>query len=1462
MSAVYAGLDFSELNIVNKLGDSLAAEVFLAEDRSNGRAYVVKKIRANLAFEDIKKHLEQQLVYLREQQIPNLIIPELHSKGGSEICLTQPYPKAQLLRHWLEAREVVDIATFLDIAIALSDCLAERHQHTLIHKGIKPSNILIEEDPVRIQIIDDVRVLDGMMISQFIQDQQYRRQSLPYIAPEQTGRIRMDIDYCCDLYAVGTVLYECLSGEPLFYSDDALDIIHSHLAEEPRALSELNPSCPRVVSDIVGLLLKKEPEQRYQSAAGLSADLSTCRVALRTALEERGSTVSDGALLSIAPFALRQHEFSRRINIPSRLIGRESEQQQLLAAYANVCRGAMGVVAISGLSGIGKTRLIQELEVPIIARRGYYTVGKFNQFAQSLPYSSLVEAFRRLVRQLLTEDIERLAYWREHIQGVVGSSGQLIINYIPEVEFIIGEQPPLQSLQPMEEHKRFIEISIGFITSFATAEHPLVLFLDDMQWSDRATFEILKTLYEQAEQYPYLLLIFAYRNNEVDAEHGVMVMEEAIENSRVPLLKLHLTALSQDSINQMVALILNTYSSRTGELSALIYQVSGGNPLFVNESLHWLHQNKRISLSGGGQWGWESGALSDFKLPRSARALFFEKIKNLSPGLIDLLTTAALLGAKLQASDLALIHGLSVNELFSQLNKAFTEQILLQDKGELSFFHDQMQAAADSFLNAETRRLRHDKIARVLLAQLKSNEDSGREQKPSVLSARIFTIVEHLEAARVAAPSREVILEEIKLNYRAGVQAVEALALVAGEHYFSQCLTLCENHLNYEELWLIEYDFMFALHKAHARVALMLGETEQSNRIITTTSEHTNNDMDHAECLVARAVSAGTQGQMPAVIEHCNQALRLIGQPMPHEQQELIAEVKQLRGELHRDGRDIFTEIISAPLITQRAGTMELDIYSELSPAYYVVGQNQHGRLVGQRAIALAARLGVCDSLCFPIGIVAFYYQLEGEYSLSSRYEALMANLSERFPNSFGRARATATGLWLLSHNTRSIEEMIERCRQATASSIQSADIGYAGYTNCATLYYLFTQGRDLNKFKEELNDFSDFGRRYKLQLSQIIGEAIDTALLPLLDLNREGQVELAEANLLIKLEPEDDGLPLALYFVFGGLSAYVLGNIERAKELNSSATQHLPCMLNTIVYRLWHVLHYLINIEDWQNEKHLALFEQVREWAAHGPILRPYLALMEAEKIAQLGDLNALRIAYQDAIDVCHQQGYVLLEAVANEHLAQRLKARQHYSWHSYADSARALYMACGARAKVEQFIGMSPLHEQSPESAQGELAPKAKVLPEKKSRQSNDPGIDDYDLEKELNYNYLFEVVGAITGELDFKHLLKLIILSVMSRLGVKTGCLLIHENNELLPTVSGVKKNEVALAFDDEQGFSTENLSMGVALYCLHSKGSIILNNACEEGQFVSDSTVAEKNCSRFYVSPSLFNNRFSV
>ncbi|MBL4782519.1 MAG: AAA family ATPase [Porticoccaceae bacterium] len=1442
MSSVYGGADFSELNIVNKLGDSLAAEVFLAEDRSSGRAYLVKKIRENLALDGIKEHIEQQLVYLRQQQVPHLTIPELHSNGVSDIYLTQPYPKAQLLRNWLLSQENVDIATFLDIAIGLSDCLIERHQRTLIHKGIKPSNILIEEDPIRIQIVDDVRVLDGMMISQFIQDEQYRRESLPYIAPEQTGRIRMNINYCCDLYAVGAVLYECLSGQALFYADDALDMIHSHLAEEPQALSELNPHCPPVISDIVALLLKKEPEQRYLSAAGLSADLNACRTGLRSELDERGSVVSD---VFIAPFALRQHEFSRRINIPSRLIGRDTEQGQLLEAYARVCGGAMGVVSITGLSGIGKTRLIQELEPAIIARRGYYTAGKFNQFAQSLPYSSLAEAFRRLVRQLLTEDIERLKYWREHIQGVVGSSGQLIINYIPELEYIIGAQPPLQPLPPMEERSRFIEVSTTFLISFATAEHPLVLFIDDMQWSDPATFELLNALFEQPEKCPYLLLIFAYRNKEVDAEHGVMVMENTIVNSSLPLLKLHLRALSQHSINQMVALILNTYGSRTSDLSELIYKVSGGNPLFVNESLNWLHKNKRITLSSRGQWGWESGALSDFKLPRSAKALFHEKIKNLPSPIIDILATVALLGAKCQAQDLASIHGLGVNELFSQLNKVFTEKILLHNKGELCFFHDQMQAAADGFLNVETRRQRHDKIARVFMAQLKGDEGSGQEQKPGVLSTRIFTIVEHLDAARVAHPPREVLLEEIKLNYRAGVQAVEALALMAGHDYFRQCLDLCENHLDLEALWRSDYDFMYLLYKAYARAVLMLGETEQSDRIITTTIEHCNNDMDHAECLVARAVGAGTQGQMEAVIDYCNEALRLIDRAMPLEQKEVIAEVKNLRQELHRGGRDIFTEILSAPLITQRAGTLELDIYGELIPAYYVVGENQHGRLVGQRAIALAAQHGVCDSLCFAVAIVSFYYQLEGEYQLSSSYEALMEQLNEHFPNSFGRARATATGLWLLSHNTKSIEEMIERCRQATESSKKSGDIGYAAYTNCGTLYYLFTQGKDLSSYAGELKDSIDFGRRYKLQLSENIGKALYAALLPLLSVSQEGRAELVGKNLLTELRSEEDGMPLALYFVFGSLSAYALGNTALAKKLNNSARQHLPCILNTIVYRLWHALQYLINIEHWQSENHAALLEQVREWAAHGPILGPYLALMEAEKIAQQGDLNTIRIAYQDTIDVSHQQGYTLIEAVANERLGRELKARRHYAGQSYIDSARALYLSCGATANVEQLKGLMALARRSPENRQSVAATTAMVLPEKAVQKSDKQGGEDYDLDNELNYSYLFHVVGAITGELDFNQLLKLIIHSVMNRLGVKTACLLIQKNNELLPAVSGVKKTDIALAFNNEKSFSTENLSMGIAHYCLHSKETVILDNACEEGDFVSDATVSEKN-----------------
>ncbi len=1440
----------SELSIISKIGESLAAEVFLAKDHRDNSSVVLKRLRPRVLLEGVEEHIEQQLAYLEQQDIDSLVIPQLR-RDKLGLSLSQPFTQAQVLSHWLSQNRDLNITTLLNIGIALADCLALRHQRGLIHKGLKPNNILISENPLHLELLDEVRVLDDMLLSQFIQNPLYRRSTLPYIAPELTGRIRINCGFFCDLYALGTVLYECACGRPPFLSSDPLELIHSHLAEEPRPITELNPQCPAIVADIITTLLHKEPERRYQSAAGLRADLRTCLQSLSDPMSDKIPQGQGAAVIEL--FTLRQHEYRLYINTPSSLIGRDREQGQMLRAYDRVSKGGFGVVMISGLSGIGKTRLIQELEAPIVARRGYYCAGKFNQFSQHLPYSSLVEAFARLIRQLLSEDDERQQYWRQRLEEKLATNAGLITDFIPELEHIIGPQPPLPALSPTEARNRFNDTLSSFIDCFACEQHPLVLFIDDLQWADQATFDLFAFFYHRPEAHPYLLLITAYRSNEVNAEHGVCIMQRALAASPKTLLQIHLEALERDAINQMVAIMLDTTSQHSSALTDMLYSVSAGNPLYVNESLRWLYQHQRIAPSKQGVWQWDEKSLADLQLPGDARALFADRLKQLPLPAQQLLATAAILGAHFELNDLDLVSELPPRNLYQQINLLVSEHTLQQHKGHLHFFHDQLQAAAADFFSAEQKSSSHRQIARAYIKQLKRNEaeferpaqaPTHNHKKPS--NKHLYAIVEHLAAGRSSECTAQALYEEAQFNFRAGVAAMDSLALDASHHYLSSSAELCEQAHSSVQLWSRHYDFMFNLYRKFARATLMLGRQTQAQAIIETALERARSDFDRATCLLEQAGAAGSAGDMPGAVLIANRALALLGKQLPSSDTQASAQCKQLIATLHSEYRDIFGELLKAGDICGREACLEMDLYGELLGAYYATGQSEQLLLTALRVIAVSAVSGLADTSCFASAMLAACFQLQDNYQRAASYEDLMTNLVQRFPNSFGAVRALTAAVWLVSHNRAPVAELIALCQSTVSGAQRCGEIGFAGHANCPIIYYLLIQGKDLGHLGNEIERITKFSAQFNLSISGDVARAASMALTPLWQ-SAAGDSEAATAELIETWQSENNSLPLGCFFIFSGIRAYFNNDSEQARQFLQGAENHLDSLKNSIIYRLWFVFRYLLQLQNGHNENTTKHLLRVKEWASHGPILRPYLALMEAESIAVNGDSTAIYSIYQRAIDSAQLHGYTFLEAFTNERLGFYLRDHQQATADTHLHSAMALYQDCGAVNKVLQLERSLGERRLAGLSTAASVSVNRRRSGRRREDQSSNEGttgpvdelFGDYDRQRDVAY--LLNSVKAITGELDFNNLLKTVVSAVMGRLGAQTAYLLILEEDILVPYVSASKTDKIDLFFSDEHGFSRTKLSMAIAYYVAHSKQRLLLNDARKQGDFNYDDTV---------------------
>lgn len=544
------------------------------------------------------------------------------------------------LRQWMNGQPLT-LPTFLTIAIRITDSLGKIHSHNIIHKDINASNIVFNPETRQLKIIDFGIATVTNRENPTLKNPNVLEGTLAYVSPEQTGRMNRSLDYRTDFYSLGVTFYELLVGQLPFETTDALELVHCHIAKQPLTPHELDSEIPQVVSDLVMKLMAKTAEERYQSAYGIKADLEACR----EQLEATGT---------IADFCLGSQDISDKFQISQKLYGREQEVETLLAAFERVSRKDSPLAAksemmlIAGYSGVGKSALVQEIYKSITKARGYFISGKVDQFQRSIPYSAFVNAFKSLVRQLLTETQAQLNLWREKLLSAFGSNGQVIIDVIPEVELIVGKQPAVPELGSTESQNRFNSVFQNFIRVFCAQEHPLVIFLDELQWADTATLKLIQLLMTDSQ---YLLLIGAYCDREVNPTHPLMTLE-ALQNKGVTVNQFTLSPLAIAQVSQLIADTLQSDIETVKSLAELVVKKTGGNPFFVNEFLKTLHAESLITftppsvVSGkGGFWQWDIAQIEAMDITDNVVELMISKLQKLPPVTQQILQLAACVGA-------------------------------------------------------------------------------------------------------------------------------------------------------------------------------------------------------------------------------------------------------------------------------------------------------------------------------------------------------------------------------------------------------------------------------------------------------------------------------------------------------------------------------------------------------------------------------------------------------------------------------------------------------------------------------------------------------------------------------------------------------------------------------------------------------------------------------------------------
>jgi predicted ATPase/signal transduction histidine kinase len=1417
MIGMQPGTEFGDYLIGEKIGESLQAEVYKAFHKFNLHVpLTLKVLKPHSSAVEQTQYLRQKIERLQVLHDPRMGIPLLLESCDNTPFIIQPWISGITLNKWLEGRLPLDIRTFFTLACALADILHMVHDAGIVHGGIKPHNILIQPSTLSVWLTDFVTPLDIRDVSHFIYDTGFVRDTLAYTSPEQSGRINHRVDFSTDLYSLGIIFYELLTGQLPYFSSDPLELIHLHLSEEATLASDLNPQVPHILAKIVAKLTLKEPEKRYQSSHGLLADLNHCLAEF---------TVNGGSV----DFHLGSTDQMPRTVFISRMVGRNHEARIILDQYDYVVKGQFRSLFISGLSGVGKTRLIQELQKPLVKHCGYFTSGKFDQYQKNIPYSSLIQALRHLMRTFLTESDQQVAQWQARILKALISNGRVITDVLPELEFIIGSQPEVAHLPPVEARNRFNSVFGSFLASLICENNPLILFIDDLQWCDTATFEFLQYIFANSEDYPYLFFMGAYRNNEVDSTHPLAKLLQAIRQNNESVKEIYLTELDQGSVHEMVAYILDASLEETKSLAHFINELTEGNPLFVSESLSYLYKECLLYLDNRQHWCWDIVRIRDSQMPTTVVDMFSSKVRKLPAETLMVLEYCACMGNRFTPQELSLILNIDLSRLFETLKPVLNLGMLLENKVDLQFVHDRVQEAVLRIIEPQLRIAIHWRIGNRLLENTQKKEVIEKSDK-------LFTIASHLNRGRPNKITADIAKMLADINFYAGNKAMESLATDAANEFFRFAYALLQ-----PDCWREDYTASFRILQRLAKTELMCGRYEESEILIDCLVEHAATDMDKAEALAEQTTSLSSVGNFNTAIATANRGLDFFGKAIPSNDNEARQRMQELMTRVAEQG-DVWHKILHMPFSSDNHSKIELAFYSELIPDLYMSGMVPQLYLAAAQSTQHCLEGGMDESVIYSFSIMGLNLGEQGLFDQAFRYQDLAHELCTRYPNTFGATRGMNGIVWCNMHSRSHPAEIVDYCHKTIQCGKNCGDLYNAGLSYGPLMWNLQLQGQDLQKVDEAAQECLQFSRKNHLSFSVGMADAVLAGWVH--PMNAKAlPTDMTEK--LAQWQADNHVATSGSYFVLLGIAQYFIGEYEQAEITLNEVNRYLNGLTDNVLKRQWivfNILNYL-RLSRLRNPGQVLeslpadieeQLKQVRVWSQLGPLLKPYFTLLLAEIALASDERREARNLYLDASELAHASRYIMLEAYLYQCLAE-LKERTSLGNPGmlYREALR-LYQLCNANRLSQQLISQHALYLQA--------EPEVTIEP-LDSQQSI--SILSY-----LNLSYLMQSVLDISVETDFDKVLSKIISTVLESSGAQHGYLLIKEHDTLVLQaechVSDSNERNIAQCVNSNQlNIITQphclekgnELCLAIVNFVYRTGEKVILANASEEGLFTN-------------------------
>ncbi len=1300
--------------------------------------------------------------------------------------------------------EPLDLTTFLQVATNLAVALGHVHRQGLIHRDVKPANVCVD-GAGRVRLSGGDTALRSRELRASAPGEASPG-TLAYMAPEQTGRMNRSLDARSDLYSLGITLYELLTGKPPFTASEPMELIHCHIARPPAPPSLRMPGVPATIDAIVLKLLAKNPEDRYRSAAGVEGDLRTCAAAYR----EHGR---------IPPFELATSDASDRLTVPEKLYGREVEVALLNAALERVvATGESEVVLVAGYSGTGKSALAGELQRALLPRRGLFVAGKHEQFKRDIPHATLAQAFQGLVRQLLSKSDAELASWREALLAALGPSGQLMVGMIPELELVIGEQPTLAEVEPQSAQNRFYQAFRSLVGVFARPGQPLVLFIDDLQWLDAATLQLVERLILEPDAHN-LLVVGAYRDNEVDAAHPLSASLRAVRAAGARVSEIALTPLRAPQLAELFADVLHTGARRTRELAALVAEKTGGNPFFAIQFVTELAEDGLLAFDRDwGGWRWDVRRIRARGITDNVAELMAGRLARLSPEARGTLARLACLGNVVDARTLSCTAGDSEEDVHARLYEAVEAGLIVQAERGFGFVHDRVHEAAYALIPASERAATHLRLGRALraLGPSKQRED------------RIFDVVHQYERGLSALDADAERAQVAELYLLAGVRAKTSSAYVAAHAYLAAGRALLG-----PSSWQAHYQLTLDFGRNLAECEIVLGELTAAEARLAELSQHVEGVTERAGIVCLTVLLYFTTARS---LRACEVALAFLAQsgitwPLRPSEQDVRAEYDEMTQRLAARS----TARQDLPEMRAPGAIAIMDVLTELFPAAYAVDRHLM-ELVVLRMTNLSLAEGLCESSS--VAFAALNMALGAHYAASrTAFELGQVGcaLVERRAASRFKARVYS----LYAAFTMPWAQHLPLCqplmRQAFEIGSAMGDMAFAAYNERNLITHLLVSGAPLAQVQRDAEHATAFARRLQLGLG---AEQFIRQLPLILRLRGLPVADAPEDDAWARQDIEDQpqlGMMVCYHWVFRLEECYFAGELDEALDAAARIEPIRWAMRSSIEeaeYDFYAALTRAAASDhagDEARAAHLAALQthhgRITRWAEHCPEnFANRRALIGAERARLEGrPLDAQRL-YEEAVQSARAYGFTQNEALASE-LAG--------TWYAacgletvalaYLRNARACYERWGALSKLAQLDALHP---------QLRVQEGAGGAPTKLERPI-----------AQLDVQTVDKASQTLSSEMVLPSLLEKLVRLAVEHAGAERGLLILQRGGELhIEAEAAVVRGAVQVVVQRARVHATD-LPQSALQYVLRTRERLVLDDASRSGLDADDEYVRQ-------------------